>query len=112
MNSMTRIIALVGLLIVTRVHAGVLDIHPGDHINLIGNALADRMQHHGWLETLIQNRFQEHNLVFRDLGFAGDELTVRLRSAGFGSPDEWLTSSKADVIFAFFGYNESFAGPA
>src|SRR5205809_5757646 len=112
MNSMTRIIALVGLLTVTRVHAGVLDIHPGDHICLIGNALADRMQHHGWLETLIQARFSEHNLVFRDLGFNGDELTIRLRSAGFGSPDEWLTSTKADVVFAFFGYNESFAGSA
>src|SRR5713101_2113967 len=107
---MTRIIALVGLLIVTRVHAGVLDIHPGDHICLIGNALADRMQHHGWLETVIQSRFPEHHLVFRNLGFNGDEVTIRLRSEGFGSSDEWLTRTKADVIFAFFGYNESFAG--
>src|SRR5262249_40108199 len=30
---------------------------------------------------------------------------------GFGSPDDWLSRTKADVIFAFFGYNESFAGP-
>src|SRR5262249_38290650 len=93
-------------------HAQPLSLHKSDRICLIGNALADRMQHHGWLETLIQNRFPEHNLVFRDLGFNGDELTVRLRSAGFGSPDEWLTSTKADVIFAFFGYNESVAGSA
>ncbi|HEV2949482.1 MAG TPA: PVC-type heme-binding CxxCH protein, partial [Gemmataceae bacterium] len=68
------------------------------------------MQHHGWLETVIQSRFPEHHLVFRNLGFNGDELTIRLRSEGFGSPDEWLTRTKADVIFAFFGYNESFAG--
>ena len=27
------------------------------------------------------------------------------------SPDEWLTREKADVIFAFFGFNESFTGP-
>ncbi len=104
---------LVGLLLLisTRsVQADSPELQKGDHISLIGNALADRMQHHGWLETLMQSRFPEHHLVFRNLGFSGDELTVRLRSAGFGSPDEWLTSNKTDVVFAFFGYNESFAG--
>src|SRR5262249_53065353 len=79
---------------------------------IIGNTLADRMQHDGWLETYIYGRFPKHDLVFRNLGFSGDELTIRLRSAGFGSPDEWLARVKADVIFAFFGYNQSFAGPA
>src|SRR5713101_6977440 len=28
-----------------------LDLKPGDHVVLIGNALADRFQHSGWLET-------------------------------------------------------------
>jgi putative heme-binding domain-containing protein len=87
-----------------------LELRPGDHISIIGNTLADRMQHHGWLETYIQSRFPRHELVFRNLGFSGDELTLRLRSAGFGSPDQWLTAAKTDVIFAFFGYDESFAG--
>src|SRR4029079_6516139 len=61
----------------------------------------------------------------------------RLRSMAFGTPDEWLggnaaipqpaklnpgapvrenrlelTNTKTDVIVAFFGYNESFAGEA
>ena len=31
-----------------------LEIHKGDHISLIGNTLADRMQHDGWLETYLQ----------------------------------------------------------
>src|SRR5262249_45634135 len=44
----------------------------------------------------------------RNLGFSGDELTLRLRSAGFGTPDEHLSAVKADVVLAFFGYNESF----
>src|SRR2546421_1361702 len=83
-----------------------------DHISLIGNTLADRMQHDGWLETLLQARFPQHNLVVRNLGFSGDELTLRLRSHNFGTPDEWLTRCRADVVFAFFGYNESFAGAA
>src|SRR5262249_12309155 len=114
-----------------------LVLQPGDHICIIGNTLADRMQHFGWLETLIYARFPKHELVFRNLGFSGDELTFRQRSMDFGSPDQWLsasapipqpnklphrhlcrenrfelTNTKADVIFAFFGYNESFAGEA
>jgi putative heme-binding domain-containing protein len=88
----------------------LLQLKPGDHIGIIGNTLADRMQHDGWLETYLVTRFPQLDLVFRNLGFSADELTVRLRSANFGSPDQWLTSTKTDVVFAFFGYNESFAG--
>ncbi len=87
-------------------------LHEGDHVCIIGNTLADRMQHDGWLEALLHARFPKHQLVFRDLGFSGDELTLRLRSSDFGTPDQWLTRCKADVVFAFFGYNESFAGEA
>jgi putative heme-binding domain-containing protein len=70
------------------------------------------MQHDGWLETYLHSRFPKDDLVFRNLGFSGDELTHRERSDGFGTPDEWLTRAKADVVFAFFGYNESYAGEA
>jgi putative heme-binding domain-containing protein len=89
-----------------------LSLEKGDHIAIIGNTLAERMQHHGWLETLFHARFPKHELSFRNLGFSGDELTLRLRSQGFGSPDEWLARAKADVVFAFFGYNESFGDQA
>ena len=41
---------------------------------------------------------------------SADELTVRPRSADFGTPDEWLTKVQADVVLAFFGFNESFKG--
>jgi putative heme-binding domain-containing protein len=116
--------------------AARLEIRPGDHICIIGNTLADRMQHDGWLETYLHSRFPKHHLVIRNLGFSGDELTLRLRSMDFGTPDQWLagsqpipqprrlnstaglranrlelTETRADVVFAFFGYNESFAGP-
>ena len=110
-------------------------LEKGDHICIIGNTLADRMQHDGWLETFLHARFPQHNLTIRNLGYSGDEITVRLRSQDFGTPDQWLagnapipnpgaiadksvvqqnrfenTNTKADVIFAFFGYNESWAG--
>jgi putative heme-binding domain-containing protein len=94
----------------TVVHAAPLELKQGDHVCLIGNTLADRLQHFGWLETYIHARFPKLDLSFRNLGYSGDELSLRLRSANFGTPDQWLTRCKADVIFAFFGYNESFAG--
>jgi putative heme-binding domain-containing protein len=87
---------------------GNLEIRKGAHVSLIGNTLADRMHHDGWLETYLQARFPGHALSIRNLGFSGDELTTRLRSANFGTPDDWLRRTKTDVVFAFFGYNESF----
>ena len=89
-----------------------LKLEKGDHVCIIGNTLADRMQQHGWLETLIHQRFPQHELVFRNLGFSGDEVTLRLRSKNFGTPEQHLAFNKADVILVMFGYNESFAGPA
>src|SRR5215472_3203657 len=89
-----------------------LTIKDGDHISFIGNALADRLQHDGWLETLLQAQFPDRHLVIRNLGFAGDELTAQMRCDNFGSADDWLTRTRADMVFAFFGYNESFAGPS
>lgn len=88
-----------------------LELRKGDHIAIIGNALPDRMQHDGYLEALIHARFPDHDLVIRNLSAAGDEVVTRHRSENFGSPDDWLKRVQADVIFAFFGFNESFAGP-
>ena len=104
-------------------------LHAGEHICIIGNQLAERMQYEGWLDTLMHARFPRHDLVIRNLGFSGDEVATRLRSKNFGTPDEWLSgagepiggytenrlknaNTKADVIFAFFGYNESYGGDA
>ena len=88
-----------------------LELRPNDRICYIGNTMADRMQHHAWLETYIQALHPELNLSFRNLGFSADEVKTRPRSDNFGSPNQWLTKCKADVIFCFFGYNESLRGP-
>src|SRR5262245_20053585 len=77
---------------------GNLELRKGDHVSLIGNTLADRMQHDGWLETLLQSRFPDRELTIRNLGYAADELTIRLRSADFGTPDEWLARTEADLV--------------
>lgn len=83
----------------------------GDHVSVIGNAMADRLQHHGWLETYLHALYPEHELTFRNLAFPGDEITTRTRSNNFGSPDQWLTKNESDVVLCFFGYNEALRGP-
>ncbi|MBI1375729.1 MAG: c-type cytochrome [Phycisphaera sp.] len=93
-------------------HADPLTLNKGDHISIIGNTLADRMQHDGWLETLVQARFPGLELSFRNLAFPADEVNLRPRSENFGTPDDWLTKTRADVVIAFFGFNESFRGEA
>src|SRR6267142_7288562 len=87
-----------------------LEFQPGDHVVVIGNTLADRFQHSGWLETFIYTKHPNHDLVFRNLAVAGDEVKIRHRPENFGSADEWLKKTQTDVIFAFFGFNESFRG--
>src|SRR4051812_25523190 len=104
-----RLCAFFGLLGASAT-AETLTLNKGDHVCLIGNALPDRMQHHGWLETLIYAKFPNHDLVFRNLAASGDEVATWHRSENFGSRDEWLTRTKADVILAFYGFNESFKG--
>ena len=98
----------------------------GDHICIIGNTLAERMQYDGWLETLLHARFPKHDLVdpesrvqrrrdrdasaVEELRHAGRVAERQgRRSAATGKPLRG-TNTKADVIFAFFGYNESYAG--
>jgi glucose/arabinose dehydrogenase len=120
-------VAMLAALVSSGKAASTFQLREKDHIAIIGNTLAERLQYDGWLETMLHARFPKHDLVIRNLGFSGDEVATRLRSKNFGTPDEWLagvgepiggynenrfekTNTRADVIFAFFGYNESFAG--
>ena len=82
----------------------------GDVVAMIGNGLADRMQHDGWSETWLQVANPDKDLVFRNLSHTGDRPGKYPRSKGFTEMPDYLRHVKADVIFAFFGYNESFAG--
>jgi glucose/arabinose dehydrogenase len=89
-----------------------LDLRKGDRIILIGNTLAERMQYYGHFETLLHARFPEFELVVHNLGYSADELTLRPRQAHFDDHGHTLKDEKPDVLFAVFGFNESFAGPA
>lgn len=87
-----------------------LQFNKGDHVSVIGNTTADRLQHHGWLESYIHAIHPELDLTFRNLAVPGDELKVRPREDNFGSPDQWLQKNETDVVFCFFGFNEAYEG--
>ena len=114
-----------------------LSIADGARIAFIGNNLCSRMIHFGHFETELQVRNPESRLFIRNMCDGGDmpgfrphfgraspwafpgaeafqtELAQPSGSQGhLETPDEWLTRLGADVIVAFFGYNESFQGEA
>jgi azurin/glucose/arabinose dehydrogenase len=107
----------------------LVTLKKGDHVAIVGSGLADRQQHHGWLEALIHRAYPDLELTVRNLGFAADEVNLRPRSAD-APPTEWFLAMKkgdttarpgvvykagtdfgADVMLAYWGFNESFRGP-
>ena len=113
----------------------VLTLNKGAHIVLIGNNLGSRMMNFGHFETEMHLRYPDSLLTLRNMSDGGNtpgfrphsgrvspwafpgadsfqtELAQNSGSQGhFETPDEWLTRLEADIIIAFFGYNESFQG--
>ena len=110
-----------------------IELKQGDHIAIVGSGLADRQQHHGWLEALIHKAYPDLKLTVRNLGFAADEVNVHPRSdevptteyfldmkpgtlaTKVGTTDVVYTAGAdfhANVILAYWGFNESFQGEA
>lgn len=81
----------------------------GDTVAILGNGLPDRMQHDGWMETLLQSALPDLNVRFRNMSASGDRPNSFPRSSGHMHMTDYLRHVKPDVVFAFFGYNESFA---
>lgn len=81
-----------------------------DVVAILGNGLPDRFQHDGWMETLLQSQLGGQQVRFRNMSASGDRPDSFPRSSGATSMTEYLRLVKADVVLAFFGYNESFAG--
>ncbi len=84
----------------------------GERIAFIGNSLGDALAREGTFETLLHARFPQLELVVRDFCFPADEVGVQQRSTGYTNLDNPLTVFAPDTLFCFFGFNESFAGPA
>lgn len=82
-----------------------------DHVVIIGNTLAERMNYFGHFETLLHSRFPRHKLYVRNLGWSADEVSLRPRSKDYRDHNNNLSDHRPNVLIAMFGFNESFAGP-
>jgi putative heme-binding domain-containing protein len=87
-----------------------LELKPGDRIMLIGNTLFERSGEFAQFEAMLQRAYPDHRLVVRHLAWSADEIDQQPRPANFASTQQHLLHEGADVIFAAFGFNESFAG--
>ena len=87
-----------------------LRLEKGDRVAFVGGGLLEEAQHFGYLEALIQQRYPHREIVVRNLAWSADTPSLQPRPANFADLDQHLTHEKIDVIFAAFGFNESFAG--
>ena len=87
-----------------------LTLEPGARIAFVGNTLLERAQYFGFFEAMLHQTFPDHKLVVRNLCWSADETDLQPRPENFADQDQHLTHEKVDVIFAAYGFNESFAG--
>lgn len=87
-----------------------LSLNKGDRIALVGNTLIDRCQQFGYFETMLHQKYPNHSLIVRNLAWAADTPDLQPRPDNFADQDQHLTHEKIDVIFAGYGFNESFDG--
>lgn len=88
-----------------------VDFQQHERIAFVGGSLAERMSLFGHLETLMHERFPDKELVVRNFGWPADEVGRRQRPNDYTKIDDPMQVFGPETFIAFFGYNESFAGP-
>ncbi|MFC5412864.1 PVC-type heme-binding CxxCH protein [Larkinella bovis] len=140
-NSLIGLLVAFGLVLIAfsafQTGPPTLTLQKGSHIMLLGNNLGSRMMNYDNFETELHVRYPENSLHIRNMCDGGDTPGFRPHASRnnpwafpgaekfqteyanpsaseghFETPDQWLTRLKTDIIVAFFGYNESFQGPA
>ena len=89
-----------------------LHFAPHERIALVGNSLAERMNLFGNFEALLHSRFPQLELVVRNFARPCDAVDDRQRPNSYTALDDPMKVFGADTYLCFFGFNESFAGPA
>jgi len=89
-----------------------LKLEKGDRIAFVGNGLLEQAGRHGILEAMLYQAHPDLDLVIRNFAWSGDEVDLQPRPDNFATVAQHLTREKIDVVFAAFGFNESFGGEA
>lgn len=87
-----------------------LKLEKGTRIAFVGNTLLDRAQDFSYFESMLHQAHPEAELVVRNFAWSADEVDLQPRPDNFATVAQHLTREKIDVVFAAFGFNESFRG--
>jgi lysophospholipase L1-like esterase len=96
--------------------ANQFDLADGDRVVLVGNALIEQEQRHGYWEAALTRHYASKRITFRNLGWSGDTVWGEARAGfgtaadGFRSLKEQVASVKPTVLLVGYGANEAFAG--
>ena len=93
-----------------------LELRNGERIALLGGTFIERMQVQGYLETALTASHADRHLVFRNLGWSGDNVWGHSRAV-FNAPDKGferlirdLKLAAPTLILVHYGDNEAHAG--
>ncbi|MBW3596347.1 MAG: SGNH/GDSL hydrolase family protein [Planctomycetes bacterium] len=113
-------VLLLPLAALAPVHAvepgAAVELRDGDRVTLLGAAFVERLQNHGYLETLLTAAHPDRHVLFRNLGWSGDTVEGISRAV-FGSPQDGFERLVSDVsltkptmILICYGDNEAHVG--
>lgn len=83
-----------------------------ERVAIVGGAMAERFNLFGHFEARLHQQFKDRELVVRNFARPADEVALRQRPSDYTKIDDPLTAFAPDTFLCFFGFNESFAGPA
>lgn len=95
-----------------------LSFNHGDRVVFLGNTFTERAQRHSHIEAAMALGLADKELVFRNIGWSGDNVYGESRSY-FGNRDQGYRTllahvdlAKPDVLIVHYGANAAFGGPS
>jgi lysophospholipase L1-like esterase len=98
------------------------ELKDGDRVALIGATFIEREQQYGFVELTLTTRWPDRRIVFRNLGWSGDNVAgesrlyfgtyrgTTTRQEGLDHLFKTLELFRPTVVFAAYGSNEAFEG--
>jgi lysophospholipase L1-like esterase len=111
------------VLLVSRVsgskHVGKpFELFDGDRVVFVGNTFIERAIDYGYIELALTTQWPDRTIIFRNLGWSGDDARGRSRrffgpiEDGFNHLKTHVEELKPTVIFVSYGAMEAFEGKA
>ncbi len=94
----------------------VFELVDGDRVVLVGNTFIEAAQEHGYIELALTTRWPDRNVIFRNVGWAGDTVFGDARKHVTDPPGpyerllEEISAPDPSVLIVGYGSNVPFEG--